>query len=265
MRGRRLLAALAMLCTGGCDARPPASPLPAVVLSAPAPAPPPPPSPPPPQGTELVSKARAILGPAWRDANRAKLRAANQASNVEPTEAQFEAQLDAYQEEQVAPLFVKMTEMGGPDVLAFCLAIAEDGASRTRIRRMGVEVVGALAPPTDASVAARRAAAVNDITAREIAAKKASGNVPDAVSVVAGLAKSFRRCYNHELTKNPNLVAKGRLTVKIDASGAVTSSVATGLPPDLTSCVEAVGAAAVFAPPEGGGATVVIPIGFVSK
>lgn len=57
-----------------------------------------------------------------------------------------------------------------------------------------------------------------------------------------------------------------RLTAKIDATGHVASVVPAvyGLSVKVAACVTAVVAAAQFAPPEGGGATVVIPVTFVA-
>ncbi len=58
-----------------------------------------------------------------------------------------------------------------------------------------------------------------------------------------------------------------RLTAHIAADGTVTSVSPSGrgLSPRVVACVAARVKAATFTPPEGGGATIVIPVTFVTK
>jgi hypothetical protein len=59
-----------------------------------------------------------------------------------------------------------------------------------------------------------------------------------------------------------------RVTARIGPNGEVLSASASGgggLSGSVVSCVQARVASAQFAPPEGGGATVVIPVTFVSQ
>ncbi|MDI1430477.1 AgmX/PglI C-terminal domain-containing protein [Polyangium sorediatum] len=94
------------------------------------------------------------------------------------------------------------------------------------------------------------------------------GNVANASSVVAGMAAGFRRCYNRGLQADPTMKGSVRITAKIGPNGEVLSASPSGgggLSGEVVSCVVARVQSAQFSPPEGGGATVVIPVSFVSQ
>jgi hypothetical protein len=90
------------------------------------------------------------------------------------------------------------------------------------------------------------------------------GSVSNAQAVVAAMAPGFRRCYVEGLNADPKLSGKVRVTGKIGPDGAVVSATpsATTLNEKVLACVVARVLAARFSPPEGGGATVVIPVTF---
>jgi hypothetical protein len=98
-------------------------------------------------------------------------------------------------------------------------------------------------------------------------ANVSGGSVANASSVVAGMAAGFRRCYNKGLQEDPNMKGSVRITAKIGPNGEVLSASpsGSGLSGTVISCVAARVSSAQFAPPEGGGATVVIPVTFVSQ
>jgi hypothetical protein len=81
------------------------------------------------------------------------------------------------------------------------------------------------------------------------------------------MAAGFRRCYNKGLQEDPNMKGSVRITAKIGPNGEVLSASpsGSGLSGSVVSCVAARVSSAQFAPPEGGGATVVIPVTFVSQ
>jgi hypothetical protein len=94
------------------------------------------------------------------------------------------------------------------------------------------------------------------------------GNVANASAVVAGMAAGFRRCYNKGLQEDPSMKGSVRITAKIGPNGEVLSASPSGgggLSGTVIGCVTARVSSAQFAPPEGGGATVVIPVTFVSQ
>ncbi len=87
----------------------------------------------------------------------------------------------------------------------------------------------------------------------------------NANRVVAGMAAGFRRCYNAGLREDPSQRGSVRVTASFEPQGEVLSAVpvATGLSAAVASCVAARVASARFSAPEGGGATLVIPVSFV--
>lgn len=94
------------------------------------------------------------------------------------------------------------------------------------------------------------------------------GAVSNASSVVASMGAGFRRCYNRGLQEDPAMKGSVRITAKIGPNGEVLSaspSGVSGLSGSVVSCVVARVQSAQFAPPEGGGATIVIPVSFVSQ
>jgi hypothetical protein len=94
------------------------------------------------------------------------------------------------------------------------------------------------------------------------------GAVANASAVVAGMGAGFRRCYNRGLADDPNMKGSVRVTAKIGPNGEVLSATPSGgggLSGTVVACVVARVQSAQFAPPEGGGATVVIPVTFVSQ
>jgi len=93
------------------------------------------------------------------------------------------------------------------------------------------------------------------------------GTVSNAARVVAGMRAGFRACYQRGLNENPDAQGSVRLVVKVGPSGAVTSVTpsATGnLPPSVVACLVARAKAAQFDTPQGGSATIVVPVTFVS-
>lgn len=99
-------------------------------------------------------------------------------------------------------------------------------------------------------------------------ASVSGGSVANASAVVAGMAAGFRRCYNNGLKEDPNMKGSVRVTARIGPNGEVLSASASGgggLSGSVVGCVQGRVASAQFAPPEGGGATIVIPVTFISQ
>jgi uncharacterized protein YfiM (DUF2279 family) len=93
------------------------------------------------------------------------------------------------------------------------------------------------------------------------------GNVANASAVVAGMAAGLRRCYNRGLEEAPKMKGSLRVTAKIGADGEVLSATpsGSGLSGIVVSCVVARVSSAQFAPPDGGRATIVIPVTFTTE
>ncbi|AUX24855.1 hypothetical protein SOCEGT47_053950 [Sorangium cellulosum] len=94
------------------------------------------------------------------------------------------------------------------------------------------------------------------------------GSVSNAPAVVARMTAGFRRCYNKGLQEDPTMKGSVRITARVGPNGEVLSATPSGgstLSGTVISCVVARVQSAQFAPPEGGGATIVIPVTFVSQ
>ncbi|MEZ4437839.1 MAG: AgmX/PglI C-terminal domain-containing protein [Polyangiaceae bacterium] len=94
----------------------------------------------------------------------------------------------------------------------------------------------------------------------------AGGSVANASSVVARMRGRFRNCYQTGLNSNPELQGSVTLVAKIGPNGEVrgVSGGGGGLG-SIVPCLKAVVASGGFSPPDGGGATVTIPITFVKQ
>lgn len=95
----------------------------------------------------------------------------------------------------------------------------------------------------------------------------AGGSIANTPAVVAGMRAGFRRCYAQGLKEDASI--EGSLTVEasVGANGEVTASKVTrmkGLSATVASCIEGVVSSRRFDPPEGGGATVAIPVTFAA-
>ena len=94
------------------------------------------------------------------------------------------------------------------------------------------------------------------------------GKVANASRVVAGMRAGFRSCYNRVLSDAPESSGNLRLRITVAASGAVSqvSAAPSGnIPGALVACVKAQASAASFSPPEGGTATITVPVTFVRQ
>ena len=94
------------------------------------------------------------------------------------------------------------------------------------------------------------------------------GRVANASAVVASFAPAFRDCYNAMLLHDGDAAGGVCLTAKIGAGGEVVSTaidLRNGLPPSVGECAAAVVQRAQFSPPDGGTATIVIPVSFAPR
>jgi hypothetical protein len=93
------------------------------------------------------------------------------------------------------------------------------------------------------------------------------GTVANATPTIAGMAAGFRRCYDLAVQENAASAGTIEVTVRIDPSGTVSvlDESHTGLTSTLVSCVVTRVQAGAFAAPQGGAATVVIPIKFEAR
>ncbi|HET9958372.1 MAG TPA: AgmX/PglI C-terminal domain-containing protein [Polyangiaceae bacterium] len=94
------------------------------------------------------------------------------------------------------------------------------------------------------------------------------GSVSNAARVVAGMRAGFRACYQRGLNENPDASGSIRLTIQVGPGGEVSNVTAVpsgSLPPSVVSCVQARARAAQFDRPEGGAATIQVPVQFLKQ
>ena len=87
----------------------------------------------------------------------------------------------------------------------------------------------------------------------------------NAAEVVAALRPAFRDCYEAALRRDPRIEGFTTLEVRLDATGHVASSAASGtfgLDPTTADCMATVIRPAVFDPPGPNGAKLNVPLRF---
>jgi tetratricopeptide (TPR) repeat protein len=91
-----------------------------------------------------------------------------------------------------------------------------------------------------------------------------AGQVSDAEKTVSALKAPFRACYNAELATRPALdgTLRHRAGIGVDGTIRRVDGRGLGVPPSLVECVGKAILGAHFAPPQGGKATIEIPIVF---
>jgi len=101
-----------------------------------------------------------------------------------------------------------------------------------------------------------------------VSSSVAGGNISNAAKVVAAMRAAFRACYQKGLDQNPDSQGSIKMAIKVGPGGEVSGVSATpsgNLPPSVIDCVTARARRAQFDPPEGGAATVQVPVTFVKQ
>jgi hypothetical protein len=99
-------------------------------------------------------------------------------------------------------------------------------------------------------------------------ASVAGGAVRNAERIVAGLKARFRGCYNDGIRTNPEMSGSVRLTASIGPNGEVLSASASrsgNVSAQVAACMVSHLRGSQFDPPEGGAATVVVPVILVQQ
>ncbi len=95
-----------------------------------------------------------------------------------------------------------------------------------------------------------------------------AGKVNDARSVVSRMRATFRRCYQRGLNQNPGMSGSVRVTARIGPGGevqSVTAAPSGSISGAVANCIANRVRSAQFSPPEGGAATIVIPVTLVQQ
>jgi hypothetical protein len=210
----------------------------------------------------VLAIGKEINSKAWRDKARATIEQANTSAGRGATAEQLDAQVASFQDQRAVAAYDAMAELGGDDLADFLLGEAESATLGLERRRAAFVAAGS-AVPGDASRASRRAGISAELV--KLGAKEPRGSLDtqEAMVVTRRLAPGFRRCYKRAREIDPTLEVRFRLSLDVDARGAVKSSKAEATPAkDLAKCIEAVGRGALFSPPGGSGTVIDVPIAF---
>lgn len=91
----------------------------------------------------LVGIAQFVLSDEWKKVKKPELQAANAASKLQPTEAQFQAQLAQFQDEELTRLFGSMRKVGQRPVIDFCLEFAANKKESDKRRQASLAALEA--------------------------------------------------------------------------------------------------------------------------
>ncbi len=92
--------------------------------------------------------------------------------------------------------------------------------------------------------------------------------MPNAAKVLGEVSKAFEACYKEGLKANPDEEGSVKLTASVGLSGEVTNvavSELKGLSQAVVDCASDKLKKAKFEPPQGGLATLVVPLTFTTK
>jgi hypothetical protein len=92
-----------------------------------------------------------------------------------------------------------------------------------------------------------------------------AGAIPGATEVVQSMSPEFGRCFTRQLCEDPKTELKLRLTLTVDPLGQVSEASSTGANPEqalFARCIESAAKSKRFSPPQGGIATLVLPLNF---
>lgn len=233
---------------------------------------PPPEAPATPAG--LVTEAQTVTSPAWREAQRALLLGAAQQAGRPVDPQQLEARIEADRNAALLRILGNMEATGGPQVVAYCAWLAENEVAPAPLRRAALAVLVRHVDRNDPAARAR----AGQIWSR-VAQLPVTGVITIDTAALRGVLwangsqalttaqAGLQRCYEVGLREDPRLRGNIRVTARIGPKGAVMSSQESheGLSPMLVACVVEVIARTPFAAPEGGSATVVVPVAFAPR
>jgi hypothetical protein len=101
---------------------------------------------------KLVAQAQIVTSPAFRGWQRSRV------SMPGAAPAEIEAEVDRQQDMTLTQIFTAMGAVGGPEVVAYCLAFADNEAAPFELRRAALMVLVRNMDRSDPALAARGAA-----------------------------------------------------------------------------------------------------------
>jgi len=195
---------------------------------------------------ELTRLTRELLAPAWLAGARPKVESANRAAGLAPTQAQFDAQVEAWRTELLAHLFDAMQWSRAAEHVALIFKTAADREGPLERRKLALRTLDEIVAPQDTVAVQQREALRSEILAGQHAADADPSK--DLLHRVAEMREPIRLCYQEQLAREPGARYHGTVKFRIDPSGEASPIAVTDLPELIVRCVEAVVRATHFAP-----------------
>jgi hypothetical protein len=158
----------------------------------------------------LVAMARDRLSQDFRDRLHNALDPARRARGGRGVEAR----LDDQQDEAAAAVLDAMRWVGGPEIVAYCFDLAEQGAAPPRTVRATLAVLALDVDPSDGPLVQRR-----DALSARLPVPELPRRPPDDAGAGVLLRRGAMRCYRLALEQTPKIEARVRLTLEVDADG----------------------------------------------
>lgn len=160
----------------------------------------------------------------------------------------------------IEPIFAAMSHVGGPAVVAYCFAIAEDEAAPWSRRTLALRVLHLAIPDEDKPAQERRAR----LSAR-IPSHRPGVAFFDVNSALAYIRPAARRCFNLMLKGDPPFHGSVRVTLHVKLN-ARTSSWAEGTaPPEVRACLTDAASGLVVTPSAQMGTEITIPFTLIAE
>jgi hypothetical protein len=201
-------------------------------------------------GAKLAIIASELGGKGAHDVIERDIVQSNQRLGRTVSPMQLEEQVAEAQTEKLAPIYLAMGEVGGDFAIDHCFKVARDVSQPLKRRSLALGVIERYVPPTDALRGKERTTLGDEINKKLSASQQNDAHLAGAAEVVAGFQPEFRKCYATELGKKPGTgKIDGKLSVTVDASGAVTKASVTDIESsDLRNCLLDVAKRGKFAP-----------------
>ncbi|MBL8741234.1 MAG: hypothetical protein JNK04_09075, partial [Myxococcales bacterium] len=202
-------------------------------------------------GAKLALIAAELGGKGARDGIERDIVQSNQRLGRTASPMQLEEQVAEAQTEKLAPIYLAMGELGGDFAIDHCFKVARDVGLPLKRRSLALGVIERYVPPTDALRGKERVTLGEEINKKLAASQQSNAQLADAAEVVARFQGEFRKCYDAELKRKPTTgKIDGKLTLKVDTTGAVTNAAVTDIESkELTTCVLDVAKRGKFSPP----------------
>jgi hypothetical protein len=182
-------------------------------------------------GARLVTVARAIGTPAWREAELTQI--ADEDEDARRSLPTLEM-LEQRETRAFTTALAAMFHVGGRAVVAYCFEVAEDDGVPWERRRLALRVLDRVLDPGDAARIERRALLVARL--RPPPAPPPLARVSDAL---VHLRRAFARCYRDAARLDPKLEARVKLKLRVGPRGMARASIeGDPLPPELARCLD---------------------------